>query len=100
VVQEAASRPALDDVAGIIANPVGGPDEADSETKKEEDDLDRQTRHARIIGIRQDIEERKRYAGRIFYLVSVWLASIFILLLVQGFLSPLHIFALSDTVLY
>src|ERR1700680_4101045 len=69
VVQEAASRPALDGVAGIIANPVGGPDEADSETKKEEDDLDRQTRHARIIGIRQDIEERKKYAGRIFYLV-------------------------------
>jgi hypothetical protein len=81
------------EIAGITDNPVGGPDEADSEIKKEEDDLDRQARHARIIGVRQDIEERKKYADRIFYLVSVWLASILILLLMRWFLSPLHIFS-------
>jgi hypothetical protein len=97
-VAQGTSSPALD-VAGIIDKPVGGPDDADSETKKEEEDLDKQARRAQIISIKQDIEERKKYAGRIFCLLSLWLIGLFVLLLLQGFLSPLHYFFLSEAVL-
>jgi hypothetical protein len=61
--------------------------------------LDKQARRAQIISIKQDIEERKKYAGRIFSLLSLWLIGLFVLLLLQGFLSHLHYFSLPDAVL-
>jgi hypothetical protein len=90
-------KPTLD-IAGIADAPAG-PNEPDSETRKEEEDLDRQERQARITGVLQDINERKKYAGRIFCLVSLWLIGIFLLLLLDGFLSPINVFHLANSVL-
>ena len=91
-------RPQID-VSKIPDEPPGAPDVPDSETEKEQQDLENQERQARLRGLIQDIGERKRYAKRIFYLVSLWLAGVFILLIFQCFLSPWHVFALSDNVL-
>ena len=49
--------------------------------------------------LKQDREERKRYARRIFWLVVSWLTVIVLLLFLQGFLGPCGAFALSDSVL-
>lgn len=57
----------------------------DSKTLNEEHDLDRQQKAAFVAGIWQDIRERKKYARHIFCLISIWLAGMFVLLLLQGF---------------
>jgi hypothetical protein len=49
-------------------------------------------------GIEQDIKERKKYAHRIFCLISAWLISIFILLIVDGLGKYLG-FSLTDAVM-
>ena len=43
----------------------------DSKTLNEEHDLDRQQKAAFVAGIWQDIRERKKYASRIFCLISI-----------------------------
>jgi hypothetical protein len=91
------STPKLD-VTGITDAPAG-PNEPDSETKKEGEDLARQERLTLLLGIRQDIEERKTYANRVFWLVVGWLVGGFALLVAQGALSPWHWFNLDNTVL-
>ena len=50
-----------------------------------------------LKGLKQDREERKRYATRIFNLIAVWLFGIFFLLILAGF-RPFG-FHLGDTVL-
>ena len=75
-----------------------GPSEADSETKREEEDLEKQKQRAHIAGLIQDIAERKKYAGRIFWLISSWLIGIFLILILQGFGSNSHWFALSEAI--
>jgi len=47
--------------------------------------------------LKQDIDERRKYAHRIFCLISTWLIAVFVLLAVQGF--NLLSFRLSDSVL-
>lgn len=86
-------------VADIPDVTVPGPDEPDAQTREEGRDLATQERRARLTGIVQDIEERQRYAGRIFWLVVAWLSGIFALLLLQGFFGPNHWFNLDDAVL-
>jgi hypothetical protein len=75
-----------------------GSNAPDSATKLEEEDLDKQKQKAQIAGLLQDIAERKKYAGRIFYLISLWLIGIFLILILQGFGSNSHWFALSEAV--
>jgi hypothetical protein len=82
----------------IAAGPIG-PNEPDSETREEEEDLDAQERRVRLAGVWQDINERRRYAGRIFWLVVFWLGGALGLLILQGALSPWHIFNLDRAVL-
>lgn len=53
----------------------------------------------RLKGIQQDRTERKKYAGRIFVLVSSWLGAILGILLLQGLLGSHGCFDLSDSVL-
>jgi len=48
---------------------------------------------------RQEREERKAYALRIFILAEIWLAVVAAILLLQGFLGPHDWFHLSDGVL-
>jgi hypothetical protein len=38
-----------------------------------------------IDGILQDLGERKKYAGRIFWMVVVWLAAIALVIVMEGF---------------
>jgi hypothetical protein len=97
IVAQGTSRPAIN-LGEITAGPLGEP-EPDSETQEEEDDLDAQERRVRLRGIAQDINERRRYAGRIFWIIVFWLAGIFVLLLIQGALSPWRLFSLDDAVL-
>jgi hypothetical protein len=70
----------------------------DSATKLEEEDLDKQKQKAILAGLRQDIAERKKYAGRIFWLISIWLIGIFMILMLQGLGSNGHWFALSEAI--
>lgn len=86
------------DVTEIVAGPAG-PDEPDSETLEEEEDLDLQERRIRLEGAAQDIRERRRYAGRVFWLVVFWLAGIFVLLLLEGFFAKSGYFHLGSSVL-
>jgi len=57
----------------------------DLKTAAEEQDLERQHQLAQLEGIRQDIEERKKYAGRSFWLVVIWLLLIGVFVFFQGF---------------
>ena len=50
-----------------------------------------------VQGERQNIEERKKYASRIFWLVAGWLISMVIIVVLQGF--KLFGFRLSTSVL-
>jgi hypothetical protein len=86
------------DVAAIV-EPENGPQQADSKTREEEQDLESQEYLAHISGLIQDMAERKKYAGRIFCLLAIWLIGIFLLLLLQGFLSPHNWFNLDDKVI-
>lgn len=85
------------DLSKIHDHPVGKPDEADSKTKSEENDLDAQRTKVELDGLLQDIAERKKYASRIFCLLSLWLIGIFLLLVLQG--THQNGFHLSDNVL-
>jgi uncharacterized hydantoinase/oxoprolinase family protein len=69
----------------------------DSQTTEEEEDLARQQKKAALEGLKQDIEERKKYAGRAFWLVVVWLLLIGVIIFFQGF--KLYGFELSSGVL-
>jgi hypothetical protein len=82
-----------------IGEPDGGSQNPDSKTREEEQDLESQEYLAHIRGLIQDMAERKKYAGRIFCLLAIWLIGIFLLLLFQGFLSPHNWFSLDDKVM-
>jgi|SRR5579859_5764362 len=74
----------------------------DPQTRQEEDDLEKEHARAILRGVKQDIEERKKYARRFFILACFWLAAITVLLVLQGFGSfwfGLMPFKLADTVL-
>ena len=59
--------------------------EPDAQTREEREDLESERARAQIAGIRQDIEQRKEFAKKIFRLVCVWLIVVFAILLFQGF---------------
>jgi hypothetical protein len=72
----------------------------DPETRQEEDDLQKEHAKAILRGLKQDIDERKKYAKYFFVLACFWLAAITILLVLQGFGSLWPIpFKLADNVL-
>lgn len=53
----------------------------------------------RNVGLRQNIEERKKYAKWTFVLSCCWVTFVSLLLLAQGFGSTFHFFALTQPVL-
>jgi hypothetical protein len=71
---------------------------ADSKTRREERDYEQEAREARLRGLNQDIDERKKYANRTFALLCAWIALLFVVLGFQGFGARTG-FALSDKVL-
>lgn len=91
------TRPQPLNLGAIAAGPIG-PDAPDSETRVEEKDLDAQERQLHLTSTQQDIAERRKYAGRVFWLVVFWIAGIFVLLLCEGF-SSTTTFHLDDSVL-
>ena len=71
----------------------------DRQAREESEDLDAQRKKTELSGLKQDIDERKKYAGRIFWLVVCWLIGVGVVLLLQGFLGAWGIFKLPDAVL-
>lgn len=71
----------------------------DSQTALESKTLESEELKARIAKLNQDIKLRKKYSGKLYWLISIWLIAIFALLLLQGFLGKTDIFMLSDKVL-
>ena len=57
----------------------------DEQSRAEEQDLDAEQKVAELRGINQDIDERKKYAHRSFWLVTGWLIAIGIIFIFQGF---------------
>lgn len=53
----------------------------------------------KVKALRQEREERKKYAARIFWLICVWLILLMSLFFCQGFLGPRGWFSLSDAAL-
>lgn len=51
-----------------------------------------------LKGLRQDREERKKYASYVFWLTSGWIAAVVAILLLKGFADTWH-FTLSDDVI-
>jgi len=95
------SEPARDlsiDVDAIV-EPEKPSAAADSKTAAEEKALYAQEWQTYIESLTQDKEERKKYAKRIFVLLSLWLGGVFVLLVLQGIGSPRNWFQLDDSVL-
>lgn len=72
----------LDSISLEGAAPAETPDVQTSQGLK---DYDEERITVITAGLRQDIEERKKYAHRAFCLVIVWLVVIGIILALQGF---------------
>lgn len=61
---------------------------AADETILEREDLDKKREREYVRGLKQDIDERKKYANRIFVLVAVWLAVVVVVLVADGIRWP------------
>ncbi len=72
---------------------------ADSLSHQEEHAYDKEKKRIELDSLRQDIQERKKYANKIYKLIVCWLLAIFLLILVNGFFSALEWFSLSNTVM-
>ena len=59
------------------------------------DDSEKPFLDEKLEGLRQDRQQRKEYAGKIFYLVCAWLGVLALAMLLTGF----RCMALSDAVL-
>jgi predicted anti-sigma-YlaC factor YlaD len=73
----------------------------DERTALEQSDFERQRQEVLLSGERQDIQERKKYANRNFWLIVSWLIVINGVLLLQGFKVTVlgHSFDLPTSVL-
>jgi hypothetical protein len=73
------------------------PDVPDSETQVEFLDFEEQHNKLLLHDHRQNIGLRKEFAGKIYWLVIAWVASILVLLVLEGF--KIDGFSLSNSVL-
>jgi hypothetical protein len=74
-------------LANSIADPslISVKEESDPKTLLEESDLDKQMLKEQLRSLKQDIDERKKYAHRIFCLMCSWLGMAFVILILDGF---------------
>lgn len=92
-------QPELNETPLVIPQ-IAGSEESKSAVKEEERESDAppkpedeerffssERKWTELEGLKQDIKARKRYARCIFRLIVWWLVAIFLLLLLQGFLS-------------
>ena len=92
----------FEDLLRKIAEPGGPPpDSPDELSQREEDYTERRAADARIRQLEQNIEERKKYANRIYWLVCSWLVFVGLVVLRNGVQIPIAWipFGLSDGVL-
>ena len=73
-------------------------DVPDIKTITEELDVERGHKQAQLESYKQDTQERKKYAARIFWVCAYWVTAIFLLLVLNGFGAAIY-FKLSDSVL-
>jgi hypothetical protein len=66
----------------LVPFPVATGDVEDSRTKIEELDYERVA--AEIFGLKPDIGESRRYADKLFWLISVWLGTVMLALFTNG----------------
>ncbi len=103
ILDEAKSDlPATVSVGGIVLTDIGPPRgqgkvTVDDRAKKEQRDLSKERERAELKSLRQDIEQRARYARQIFHLICAWLAALLGVIVCQGFGA--WGFKLSDSVL-
>lgn len=71
----------------------------DSLSQQEDDALEKERKRLLNISFQQDIEERKKYADKIYKLIVGWLIAIFLLVLINGFCSAFDLFSLSTAVM-
>jgi uncharacterized membrane protein YdbT with pleckstrin-like domain len=83
---DAADRMALDDLDSVEQTRAHLHREAQTRQEQEAE---------KLAGLKQDREQRKEFAGKIFWLVCSWLAGLIVLLLLSG----LQCVSLSDQVL-
>lgn len=57
-------------------------------TISEKEDLEEKKEKEYVRGLKQDIDERKKYANRIFVLVAIWLAVVVVVLVADGIRLP------------
>jgi uncharacterized membrane protein YhdT len=85
---------------GIVASvQLASVIQGDERARAEERDLSNEEHSLHLQALRQDLEERKRYAVLIFRLVVGWLIFVALVILLQGFLGPHRWFQVSDPVL-
>ncbi|HUK31196.1 MAG TPA: hypothetical protein VLV89_08780 [Candidatus Acidoferrum sp.] len=86
-------------VQNISAEPLAAAasDEPDAESRQEEDFLEKKKLELEIASLKQDIEARKEYAKKIFWLILAWLMAVLVILFFEGF--KLRGFHLDDSVL-
>jgi hypothetical protein len=77
-----ASDPKLDSIEA--KDVVAAPSQADDLTQDEELAAVPEAHRVAIAGMKQDMDERKVYARRIFILICCWVGGMFVLLLAQG----------------
>lgn len=91
-------RRLLDRISIAGAKDIGS-NKPDQMTKNALQDYDAEGKKLDNDSKRQNIEARKRYANRIFFLVSCWLACMLVVILLSGFGGYAKWFNLADSVL-
>lgn len=71
----------------------------DKETESEIRNIEATAKRIENDGKRQDIEERKKYANKIFWLISIWLICIYVIICLAGFGKSYGFFIVNDSVL-
>lgn len=95
-----AALPKIDDIAEAASSAISASADPDPDPKtlQEEKEYEKAEKAARLKSLRQNIEERKEYAKKIYHLIVWWLVGVFVVLLLNGF-GWLSGFELSDKVL-
>lgn len=71
-------------------------DDLDKAAQREAAGIANETARARLEQRKQDRSERKKYAKKLFFLISIWLVFIALIILLAGKLFPVSL-VLSDT---
>ena len=93
------SKSSIITIESIRTPKKGVPSVPDSKTLEEEKSYEEEEFKLKLRDLANDIEARKRYANRIFWLIVCWLIGMFAIMILQGFGSKMNIFELSEQVL-